>query len=128
MRAGDCWLIQFADTGPRTHLWFLLTGANSNGQTVIASLTTLRHNADQTVILQPDDHPFIRHPSFVLYSDCRIISTNELEKWHKTGFAQPQPPFMPAVLALIQKGAFASDFTPRKVARFLVEMGVRAKR
>lgn len=53
MRAGDCWIIQFEHSGPKAHLWFLLVDPQPNGMAVIASVTTLRHNADQTVIRQP---------------------------------------------------------------------------
>ncbi len=124
MRAGDCWLIQFPDCGPKAHLWFLLADPQPGGESVIASLTTLRHNADQTVILQPGDHAFIRHPSFVLYSDCRIIAVAELAKLAATGLALPQQPFAARVLAEIQSGAFVSDYTARKVVNFLKAAGI----
>lgn len=119
MKGGDCWLLRFDNTGPKVHLWVLLTDPRPGGEAVIASVTTLRHNGDQTVILQPGDHPFIRHASIVLYSDCRIVSAAELTKWIVAGMAIPQAPFTSRVLSTITKGAMQSDFTPKKILQFL---------
>lgn len=105
MRAGDCWIIKFEHSGPKAHLWFLLVDPQPDGLAVIANVTTLRHNADRTVILQPGDHPLLRHPSFVLYSDCQIINVPDLQKWIETGIADPNDPFQHEVIKEIQRGA-----------------------
>ncbi|MFN0104933.1 MAG: hypothetical protein ACKV2U_22970 [Bryobacteraceae bacterium] len=111
-------MIQFASSGPKSHLWVLLADPTEDGISVIVSVTTLRHNADKTVILQPGDHPFIRHPSFVLFADSQFVSTVDLGKWIETGFAKPHQPFSSKLLKDVLEGVMASDFTPRKIIDF----------
>ena len=51
----------------KAHLWIAVTEPQpDSSQIVIVSLTTLRYDRDQTVILQPGDHPFITHQTIVL--------------------------------------------------------------
>ncbi|MBA3975868.1 MAG: hypothetical protein C0504_16810 [Candidatus Solibacter sp.] len=119
MSGGDCWLLRSDNTGPRAHLGVLLTFPQPGAEAVLVSVTALRHNAGQTVILQAGDHPFIRHPSIVLYSDCRIVSIAELNKWVVAGLAVPLPPFTPRLLSTIRHGAVQSGFTPNKAVQLL---------
>ena len=111
-------MIQFAGSGPTSHLWVLLPDPAADGISVIVSVTTLRHNADQTVILRPGDHPFMRHPSFVLFADSQFVSTVELGKWIETGLARSHQPFSTKLLTVVLDGVMASDFTPKKIIDF----------
>ena len=84
----------------------------------MVNITTLRHNADQTVILHSGAHPFIRHPSCAFFADSQIVSTIDLGRWILAGIAQPQQSFRPDLLRDIQEGLLVSDYTPKKIVEF----------
>src|SRR5271169_5201023 len=90
MRAGDTYLIALARTKSISHLWIVVTDPNATGQVVIVSVTTLRHNADQTVVLQNGEHPFIRHQSSVFFGDALFVEADRLRQWCGAGIAEAQ--------------------------------------
>lgn len=118
MRPGDTFLISLERTKSIPHLWVVVTAPNEKGELVIVSITTLRHDGDQTVILQRGDHPFIRHQSTVFFGDAMIVEVERLHQWIEAGIAQPQPTCTAELAKLIQDGIFASDYTPNKIIDF----------
>lgn len=65
----------------RKHLCILLTDPVGPAKQVLTvSVMTLRENKkyDQTCILKPGDHEFIRHDSLVAYATCRIDFASRL--------------------------------------------------
>ena len=64
------------------HLWIIATDPDPQSNlAVIVSVTTLRHAADQTVVLRKGDHQFILHDSVVLFGDSRIIDVRKLQTY-----------------------------------------------
>lgn len=118
MIAGNCWMMCRPSSGPKAHLWLLVSNPQPDNKAVMVSITTLRHNADQTVILQPGDHSFIRHPSCVFFADSLLIDIIDLARWIDGGIAQPKSDFSQAILKVIQEGLLVSDFTPKKIVDF----------
>jgi hypothetical protein len=119
MRCGDSFLM----TGPggfgKAHLWIAVTDPQTaDSQVVIVSLTTLRFDRDQTVILQPGDHPFVTHQTVVLYSDSRIVDSRRIDAMIQDGTALAHQPCPAQTLQLIQQGLLSSPFTPRKIIAF----------
>lgn len=121
MQAGDTFLIAFRNTRCREHLWILVTEPDSCGEVVIISVTTLRNNIDQTVTLQPWDHPYINHLSAVLFGDARIVHRDSLNGDVGRAEVRRHRPCSPELHRLICDGILSSDFTPRKVASFCRE-------
>lgn len=66
MHCGDTFLMP-APGGPVTpHLWIVVTQPDPQTHLcAVVSVTTLRNSKDQTIILRPGDHPFIRDCSGV---------------------------------------------------------------
>lgn len=119
MNAGDTFLISFDHTGPKPHLWILLTDPSQGEPAILVSVTTLRHGKDQTVVLQPTDHPWVRHPSAVLFGDAFVTEAKRLQEWIDGSLAMPKEACSPDLLALVRSGLRSSEFTPKKIIRLL---------
>lgn len=113
---GIDFLIPANESGTTPHLWIILT--DPNPACVLVSVSTLRYGKDQTVVLMPDDHPFVRHQSMIMYSDSMIVELSVLEAHVQTGIAVPRESCPPQILKLIQDGVLASPFTPRTIQDF----------
>lgn len=58
----------------KPHLWYVLTNPqNGTGFFVGVPVFTYKKFKDKTVILDKEDHPFIRHKSVVNYSQALYI-------------------------------------------------------
>ena len=113
MQRGDTVLMPAGSQG-YPHLWIIATDPDPRSHlAVIVSLTTLRHAADQTVVLRKGEHEFIRHDSAVHFGDSRIIDVRKLGRYsnHK--------PCSAALVGEILCGLRASPFTPKKILNFL---------
>ena len=102
-----------------THLWIVATAPDP--RCILVSLTTLRFDRDQTVVLHPGDHPFVRHQTVALYGDARVVSIEALQAQVRAGTAKPHLPCSNGMVKLIQAGILASPHTPRKVETFYRE-------
>jgi len=71
------------------------------------------------VVLQPGDHPFVKHPSCVFYQDAIIANASRLEEWIAGELASPSDPCSAELLKLVCDGFSASEFTPNKVVRLI---------
>lgn len=101
------------------HLWIVVTQPESQTHLcAIVSVTTLRNSKDQTVILRPGDHPFIRHDSTIFYGDAMIVDARRLDAEIVAGLALVNARCPAATLKLVQDGVGASPFTRPKVLRF----------
>ncbi|RLJ18234.1 hypothetical protein DJ030_12680 [bacterium endosymbiont of Escarpia laminata] len=65
------------------HLFFVLSDPVGNPPKVaMVNISTKRNLPfeDHTVVLQPGDHSFIRHDSFVYYEYARLINVEVVER------------------------------------------------
>jgi hypothetical protein len=91
MDCGDTFLMPAPGGVATPHLWIVVTQPDTQTHLcAIVSVTTLRNSKDQTVILRPGDHPFIRHDSTIFYGDAMIVDAQRLESeieadWHWFG-------------------------------------------
>jgi|GEM_PF-621729 len=103
------------------HLYVVLTPpVDTPPVVVIVNLTTQTANSDDTVVLLPGDHPFIRHPTAVNYRQARPASVELLKKEIDIDAARADAPFDPEVLKRIQDGVLQSRFTPRNIKKLFV--------
>lgn len=126
MECGDTFLMP-APGGPVTpHLWIVVTPpAPRTHLCAVVSVTTLRNSKDQTIILRPGDHPFIRHDSTVFYGDAMIVNARRLDTEIAAGLALRREACSPPTLKLVQDGVLVSPFTRMKVLRFCREQWSR---
>ena len=108
--------------GDIDHLWVIF--AKNGNEVAIVNFNTFRRGADETVILDQGDHPFIRRKTTVTYSDSMIVESNLLHKLEETGkMLVPHAFCSTELLEMIQDGAVESEFTPLKILRFMEQSG-----
>ena len=72
----------------KPHLFIMLTKAITNKESgedecLLVNISSVRKTVafyDTTCVLLPGDHEFIKHESYVVYSEARIESLTELQK------------------------------------------------
>jgi len=67
------------------HLWFVISDPDSNhGLAVIVNMTTYRAGSEECCVLQPGDHPAVKHESVINYLRARNVPVANIEKAHKS--------------------------------------------
>jgi hypothetical protein len=88
MDCGDTFLMPAPGGSVTPHLWIVVTQPDTETNLcAIVSVTTLRNSKDQTIILRPGDHPFIRHDCTVLYADAMTVDARRLDGEIAAGLA-----------------------------------------
>lgn len=119
MDCGDTFLMPAPGGAATPHLWIVVTQPDpQTHECAIVSVTTLRNSKEQTVILRPGDHPFIRHDSTIFYGDAMIVDVRRLEAEIAAGLALVRDRCSTATLKLVLDGVGASPFTRPKFLRF----------
>lgn len=119
MECGDTFLSPAPGGAVTPHLWIVVTPPDPQAhRCAIVSVTTLRNNKDQTVILRPGDHPFIRHDSTIFYGDAMVVDARRLDAEIATGLVLAKERCPQSALKLVQDGVLASPFTRPKFLRF----------
>jgi hypothetical protein len=119
MDCGDTFLMPAPGGRATPHLWIVITTPNpSTHLCAIVSVTTLRNSKDQTIILGPDDHPFIRHESTIFYGDGMMVDTRKLDQDLAGASIVAREKCPAQTLKLVQDGISASPFTRPRFLRF----------
>lgn len=109
------------------HLYFVLSTPSPFSQVAIANFTTARRLGDWTCVVEPGEHPWVRHRTLVAYDRARLVDVAAFEKRIATGIYLPYPePLTPGLLERIQQGALASAHTVARVkeaVRWMIEEG-----
>jgi hypothetical protein len=123
MKAGDTFLMPAPGISNKIpHLWIVPTDPVPENQTVvIVSITTLRHRAEQTMVLTKGEHPFIVRDSSVCYVDARLVDAIDLDQQTTIGQIRKHAPCPTKTLENVKSGILASELTPQKVQRFYAE-------
>lgn len=122
MDCGSTFLMPAPGALAKPHLWIVVTRPDpQTNLCAIVSVTTLRNSKDQTVILRPGDHPFVRHDSTIFYGDAMIVNALRLESEIAAGLALVRETCSERTLKLVQDGITASPFTRPKILRFCRE-------
>lgn len=114
--AGSTFLFDLSS--PPAHLWVVASIPDSEGRFLVVSLTSLKGSKDQTVILNPGDHPFIKWPTCAFYQLADIMTVAKLEEVIRLGHAKLREPLSPKLAALVLDGFAASQFTKKRVVEF----------
>ena len=112
------------------HLWVFLTAEDSDGNFLLAPISSDRHYKDQTVILESEDHPWLRHSSVIEYDKTSKYNIRDIQRLVKEGRAyytenRDSPrllkPFSAEVLKRAQEGLLKSKMPPRKTKKYYRE-------
>ena len=105
MTTGDTFLIP----GEDDHLWLVISGPDPSGRVVVVCLLSYQPRYDQACILQPGDHPFVKHATCVQYVTARLVSAAVLSAKERDGSLRVRTPLTPPLLARIQAAAADGD-------------------
>ena len=112
--AGECYL--FEDGGGYHLHIFLSDYSGDPPQTIIVNITSWRENSDETCIIQPGEHPFIRKKSVVLYGKASIIKVSNVEYLKRQG--KQQETISNKLLSKMCAGLCKSKRTSKRVKEF----------
>jgi hypothetical protein len=98
------------------HLWAIVTAANpQTDEVIIVNFTTQRPDSDTTVVIQPGEHRFVKHPTVAFFADARTSKLADLQDATVWGQAHQDDPLTPELLRRVQEGLLASQMTPKKI-------------
>lgn len=123
LTSGDTFLIP-KSSNETEHLWIVVTDPDpTTFEAVCVNVTTLKLICDKTVILQPGEHPFIKHPSLILYSDAQKLDVRHIEAALNAAASEiivckSQAQCGPELLKRIQDGVLTSKATPKDVKEY----------
>ena len=112
-------------SGPGLHLFFLILGPvvltdyGTSPQLAMASATTLRDGIphDPACVLEPGDHPFIQHRSYLAYRYLRLDTSQHVENMVGSAVWRPHEPCSAKLLRRVVSGVCQSRLTPREYKR-----------
>lgn len=110
MNVGDTFINNNPSSYP--HLWVLTAGPTVADEFLIFNLTSHTSGCDETCLVQPGEHPFVRHLSVVRYQRGRLLPRQLLED--PASLCAWNTPIGATLLQRIQAGALASRFTKRR--------------
>jgi len=99
----------------RKHLFVLLTsGLGEQEEVLLVNLQSIDPEVahDGACTLQVGDHPFVRHPSFMRYDQCRKVAAEKLTAAVADGRMVARDPMSPEVYDRICAGLHDSAHTP----------------
>lgn len=95
----------------KPHLWIVITSQFGDPARVgVVNVCTWRRHADDTVILDVGDHPFITHKSYIYYSGLRVEPVRDIVEKVKGGLGEWREQVSDELLVRIQDGLRASPF------------------
>lgn len=107
----------------RKHLFIVLSDPVTDEKVVLlVSISSVKPNRwnDESCLLYPGDHPFIKKDSFVDYASARIEPGDKLLRGVKAGKLIPKDPITDEVFERICAGVMASRRTPRYIRQFFL--------
>jgi hypothetical protein len=121
--------VNLGDTFVIEHLWIVITLPAGDGSLAMVTFTTWRSpKDDDTCIVLPGEHRFVRHKTVLAYKHARVFPPDAQARTLASGLCRPHDPVTPALLDRIQRGALASDFTPGNVQALVRESMAKQRR
>lgn len=99
----------------RKHLFILLThGLGEEDEVLMVSLQSIvdQLQQDDSCVVEPGEHLFVRHGSFVRYDKCRKVAANKLVQAVGNGTMIPHDQVSDALFERICSGLKLSTHTP----------------
>jgi hypothetical protein len=107
------------------HLMILMAGPDGDKQVAVTSVTTDRNTraTDNSCILLPTDHRFIKHRSYVSYVHATFMTVDAISRGLDRGLLGLDSTLAPEVTSRVVQGALASNQTPLDVQAFVQANG-----
>ncbi|MGA2032060.1 MAG: hypothetical protein ABSG68_07390 [Thermoguttaceae bacterium] len=109
--------------GRHTHLWVVVSNpAFDRKHVVIINMTS--DGIDQSCVLEPEDHSFIRHRTFMRYDKARITTDADLERLVASGDIILHDAVSADLLARIREGTATTDRIPFGCKQVLIDQSL----
>lgn len=107
---------------PKPHPWLVLTDPDTASKRFVAVMVrTVTRFTDDTVTLNPGDHPFVRHESSIHYSTADFFTTRHIESAMTNGTCHLREDMSPRSLKTAREGLLVSKHTVKAVKDFCRE-------
>lgn len=109
----------------RKHLHVVLTESFGDaGQVLVTSIASIRSRKyDDTCILEPGDHPFLTHHSYVLYRSTRLMEVKRIKQCLKSVEFVQHDDIREEIYKRIVIGLFDSKATPQFAKTTMQDIG-----
>ena len=122
---GDTFLLPGTRPDEGRHLFVVISDpVRSPDDVVLVPLTTFEHYKDQSCILNVGDHPFVKHPTCIGYSDAQCSPVKKLGQLLESRDIRRRKPMCEDVLARILEGAAKTRMLPSKCDMILHGQGL----
>lgn len=103
------------------HLHIVCTDADDRGLVLLVPLRSRRHTNlfDDTCILQPHEHDWLRRESYVEYRMSNLVRASDLEKVLNSHKDLSREKMNAQTFLRIKNGFCRSKFTPQKIKKYL---------
>jgi hypothetical protein len=97
------------------HLWIVINDPAQHSDTALfVNVTTLSGIAEKTCLVEPGEHSFIRHDSWIRYASAKSALVSQLDALEAAKLIIRQTPATQALVQKIRAGASASPLLPLK--------------
>ena len=110
--------------GEPEHLWFVISDTKHDEQLVLfVNMTSHSIYEDPACLLNPGDHPFVKHRSYINYAEARVSPKLHLIEAVEKGLLNPHRPASDELILRIQKGLLQSELALIEHQRLLESQG-----
>jgi hypothetical protein len=104
-------------SGTKNHLFVILTEACPEVNILLVSFSTIRDERfyDDTCIVEPGEHPFIKNRSYIEYRKARIEKESHVIKCSEATYWFPHEPVSDELFKRICNGILDSPHTPKRI-------------
>ncbi len=123
MQSGDTFFLSKASAD--VHLWLVLSDpAQDPTRVLLVSLTSHDRQSDPACVIEPGEHPFVRHRTAVAFDKVRQASDVQLNALASSGSLLVNEPLTSALLAKLRLAAARSRRLERGHWHLLDEQGL----
>ena len=120
LRKGSTLIMGTSDGGTHLHILLNNPGKHTDDRILLVNITSCRpgRQHDDACLLQPGDHPFVRHPSHISYQHAVTVKMRDLVQGVTSNKFTPKEPVTRDLLARICTGLCASRYSAPHIMDF----------
>ncbi len=125
LRVGDTFFAPWPKPDAVYHLFVVVSNLHEDREHVLAvPIMTWDEGKEATCLLEPGDHPFTRHTSYINYRLTELITAEHIETRIADQRFRTHEPVSGELLPRIRQGAGRSDFLPLEYRDILEAQGL----
>lgn len=103
----------------RKHLHVVCNDTDEDGNNLIVPIASWTNDlCDNTCILLPHDHEFVRHKSWVVYRNCTVVAASKLEHGITEKIIATHADMNAAAFLRVRNGICRSSYTAKKIKSY----------